>query len=285
VEAYPFVTIDSVGGVVSVQTNDMTKVGFHTVTFRASLANYLAVPPAQLTIGITLVDPCLTTVLALPTTLVSFTIAAFDGIGFTQTFMPATDTAATSALVPELCGPRVYTILEATPASFISITAPVAGQDYTAPWTLLALSNNFMDAGSWTTTLQVTLLNYPTILAATKVMNSAVCSIDQLLWQHKILTGTEPYSNYTANLVYTLMKSGLLKFYVPLPVLPSPRTECEPIELQLQDNPTWAKLQKDPSSDFYFIEVLTEDLSLVGPQTLTLQASFTNFPTAGYQYF
>jgi len=68
----------------------------------------------------------------LPTALTSFSITVFDGIGFTQTFMPATDAAATSALRPDLCGPRVYTIIEASPAAFISITAPAAGQEYTA---------------------------------------------------------------------------------------------------------------------------------------------------------
>ena len=95
------------------QTNDMTKIGVYTATFRASLVNYPAVPPAQLTIGITLVNPCLTTVLALPTTLVTFTISAFDGVGYTQTFMPATDTAATNAVVNNLCGPRTYVVVEA----------------------------------------------------------------------------------------------------------------------------------------------------------------------------
>ena len=41
--------------------------------------------------------------------------------------MPATDSAATTALVPGLCGPRVYAILEAQPAIFISIIAPAIG--------------------------------------------------------------------------------------------------------------------------------------------------------------
>lgn len=152
---------------MTLQTNDMTKIGTYTATFSASLSNYPLVPPAQLTIAITLVDPCLTTTLTLPTALTSFSIAAFDGIGFTQTYMPATDAAATSALVPGLCGPRVYTILEASPAAFISIVAPAVGQEYTAAWTLFALSNSFIDVGVWTTTLQVSLLNYPTIPAVT----------------------------------------------------------------------------------------------------------------------
>jgi len=95
------------------QTNDMTKIGVYTATFKATLTNYPTVPAATLSFTVTLVDPCLTTVLALPTTLLTFTISAFDGVGFTQTFMPATDTAATGAAVNALCGPRVYVIVEA----------------------------------------------------------------------------------------------------------------------------------------------------------------------------
>ena len=85
----------------------------YTATLSASLVSYPTVLPAQLSFTITLVDPCLTTVLTLPTTLLSFSIKAFDGIGFTQTFMPATDTAATSANVIDLCGPRQYIVVEA----------------------------------------------------------------------------------------------------------------------------------------------------------------------------
>ncbi len=91
----------------------MAILGPYTATLSASLVNYQAVSPAQLTFSVTLVDPCLTTVLALPTTLVTFTISAFDGVGHTQTFMPATDTAATSAVVNNLCGPRTYVVVEA----------------------------------------------------------------------------------------------------------------------------------------------------------------------------
>jgi hypothetical protein len=66
--------------------------------------------------------------------------------------MPATDTAGSTAVVPSLCGPRVYTIVEAQPKNFMSIVAP-AGDAYTQAWTLNALSNNISDVGTWTITL------------------------------------------------------------------------------------------------------------------------------------
>ena len=118
-----------------------------------------------------LVDPCLTTVLTLPTLPASFVISAFDGIGFTHTFMPATDSAADIALVPSLCGPRTYVILEAQPLNFISIIPP-AGDGYINPWTIFAISNSFVDVGVWAVTLQVTLDNYVSIPATTQTFTA-----------------------------------------------------------------------------------------------------------------
>ena len=106
-----------------------------------------------------LVDPCLTTVPLRPA-LTSFTISAFDGVGFSQTFLQATDSAADIALVPDLCGPRSYVILEAAPNAFMTIVPPAAGTEFTSPWTINALSNAFTDVGVWPTTVQVTLVNY-----------------------------------------------------------------------------------------------------------------------------
>ena len=76
--------------------------------------------------------------------------------------MPATDTAADTAFIPSLCGPRTYTIVEAQPAVFITILQPASDQ-YTNAWTLNALSNSLIDVGVWSVTLQVVLVNYPTI--------------------------------------------------------------------------------------------------------------------------
>ena len=50
---------------------------------------------------------------------------------------------------------------------------PATGDAYTTAWTLSALSNSLTDVGTWTITLSVTLQNYPSIAAATKVINSA----------------------------------------------------------------------------------------------------------------
>jgi len=74
-----------------------------------------------------------------------------------MTFMPATDSKATAAGVASLCGPRVYTIIEATPAAFTTIIPPSAGLEYSNAWTLSMLSNNLAHVGVWTMTLRVTL--------------------------------------------------------------------------------------------------------------------------------
>ena len=153
IEGYAFLTIDSLGLNVSLQSNDYLTIGTHTATFNVALSDYPAVPPVQVTFQAVLTDPCLATLLTLPTTLSTFSISAFDGVGFSQTFMPATDAAGTTAAIPGLCGPRVYTILESSPVTnFMSIVAPV-GDAFTQAWTLNALSNDILDVGTWTITL------------------------------------------------------------------------------------------------------------------------------------
>ena len=86
--------------------------------------------------------------------------------------MPATDSAADTATVPGLCGPRVYSIAEPQPQNFMTISPP-AGDEFTLAWTLRALSTNLVDVGTWTVTLQVTLLNYPAVSATTSVISNA----------------------------------------------------------------------------------------------------------------
>ena len=49
----------------------MTDKGTHTATLQAKLTNYAGVAPKQVAFSVTLVNPCLTTTLALPTTLVA----------------------------------------------------------------------------------------------------------------------------------------------------------------------------------------------------------------------
>lgn len=48
---------------------------------------------------------------------------------------------------------------------------PATGDAFTTAWTLTALSNSLADVGSWTVTLRVTLQNYVSVAAATKVIN------------------------------------------------------------------------------------------------------------------
>jgi hypothetical protein len=95
-EAYPWLTIDQATATITVLSTNMADIGPHTVTLRASLTNYPSAPPVSVTFTVTMVDPCLTTVLSLPT-LSTFTISAFDGIGNSQTFTPLADTASTAA--------------------------------------------------------------------------------------------------------------------------------------------------------------------------------------------
>lgn len=163
------------GDVIVDSTSLLDIGGPYTVNVFAALVSYPAIPAARDTVDVTIVDPCLTTTLALPTALTAFDIAMGSGIGHDQTFLPAIDTAALNSGITNLCGPRKYVILEAQPSTFMTISSPGVGLEYTDPWTLSALSNNLLDVGTWPTiTLQASLVNYPLVTPATQVISNAI---------------------------------------------------------------------------------------------------------------
>ena len=67
------------------------------------------------------------------------------------TFMPFTDNVAQQYANPSICGPRVYTIVEAH--SFATIAAPALGLEFTDPWTLSITTANILDIGSYVLTI------------------------------------------------------------------------------------------------------------------------------------
>ena len=80
-----------------------------------------------------------------------------------QSFQIPTDTAATTAGIPGLCGPRYYEISDETVLSFVSIVPPAAGLDPVAnSWTLLCLSGNLAEVGVWNFYIKYYLSLYPT---------------------------------------------------------------------------------------------------------------------------
>jgi len=78
-QAYPFLTINQTTRVLTLQTNDMTKIGSHPVTLSASLTSYPAVAAVTKTFTATFVDPCLTTTLTLPTVMLDFSLVYGSG--------------------------------------------------------------------------------------------------------------------------------------------------------------------------------------------------------------
>ena len=99
VEAYSFSSLITTGdpGQISIYTILISDVQVYTATFSAKLANYAAVAAATTSFTITIVNPCLGTVLSLPTTLNAVTITSRSGLGDTQTFLPASDTAGVAS--------------------------------------------------------------------------------------------------------------------------------------------------------------------------------------------
>jgi len=59
----------------------MADINTYTATFKVKLTNYPGVAPVQVAFQIQLIDPCLSTVLSLPTTLTAASIVSMSGIG------------------------------------------------------------------------------------------------------------------------------------------------------------------------------------------------------------
>jgi len=93
--SYPFISVDPTTGLISLISTNMMEISSYTITLVTSLTSYPSVTTST-TFSVTLTDPCVSTLIYLPT-LSAFTITAFDGIGFDQTFLQWTDTAGTSA--------------------------------------------------------------------------------------------------------------------------------------------------------------------------------------------
>ena len=95
------------------------------------------------------------------------TITAFSNISASRTFAPALDTVASAAGISNLCGNRIYSIVETIPAGFTTITSPAPSNVFTTNWTLTFKTNNLAIVNVYTVTLKVTLQDYPAVPPAT----------------------------------------------------------------------------------------------------------------------
>ena len=77
--------------------------------------NYPTATHAQISFTIDIIDPCMTSTLTLPTTLLDVSIYSISGVGTSQLFAPAVNNAEIAASILGLCGPRVYSIAELQP--------------------------------------------------------------------------------------------------------------------------------------------------------------------------
>jgi hypothetical protein len=81
VEAYSFLTVTT--GSISLASNSIADVNSYTANLQAKLTNYSGVSAAIVAFSVTLINPCLTTTLALPTTLLNKTITSYNGTAVT----------------------------------------------------------------------------------------------------------------------------------------------------------------------------------------------------------
>ena len=67
-------------GNISLASNSIADANMYTPTLQAKLTNYSGVSATTVAFSVTLINPCLTTTLALPTTLIAKTITSLSGI-------------------------------------------------------------------------------------------------------------------------------------------------------------------------------------------------------------
>lgn len=138
---------------ISSMTNDIALVGTYIVTVTVDLVNYPSPTPLIVTFTLTVYDPCETAVLdtvGQSLTPVSYLVMLAPGPS-TTTFIPFTDNVATAYANPAICGPRIYTIVEAHP--FVTLIPPAVGMEFTDPWTISVETPNIPDVGVYTTTI------------------------------------------------------------------------------------------------------------------------------------
>jgi hypothetical protein len=224
---------------------------------------------------VTLVDPCVTTVLSLPA-LSTFTISAFDGIGFTQTFTPASDTASSTAAVPGLCGTVSYLIVETQPSLFMTIVPPVTSP-FTNLWTLTALSSSFADVGAWAITLQATLVNYPTIVA-TSVINPGTVQdpcLGTVIQPGTLTAMTVTIYDSVATVQSFFAWADSFSVLMATPGICGPKTYTSNQGLAILAAPTSGLLD----TDYWTISTFTNLITDVSTYTVTISATMTNYPT------
>ena len=226
---------------------------------------------------VTLEDPCLTTVLSLPTTLTATTITSLDGLTTTQVFSPATDTAATTAVTPGLCGPRIYTIVEAIPQGFTTIVPPPATSDeYTTDWSLAFQSTNLTDEGPWTVTLQAVLANYSSIAPVTStvvvtVLNPCSGTVVQPL---TLGTPTDYQIDFTVTTPVTILSFMMNTDSVGI-------AQSDPMICGIKSYSTglpWLTVlvPTDPLTQNFELQVTTNDYNLTGITSVSLVVTFAD---------
>lgn len=167
------------GFTISVLTSNVSLIGTSKGLWVSATATPAQDTPSQtVPFNVIIQSPCPTSTLTLPSAIANTSIVAQSGVGTQVTFAPATNNKETTLGSPGLCGPRVYTIVQVQPATFVTV-APAPANPLTDNWTLNCSSSFAGDVGTWTVTLKAELQDNPTATPATKSFTVTVTHICQ----------------------------------------------------------------------------------------------------------
>jgi hypothetical protein len=95
-------------------------------------------------------------------------ITSLIGFALFQAFLPATDPESIATSTPDLCGNRVYSIVESAAQSIVTIIPPATGDPFLDQWSISLRSDSLADIGLYTFTFKAVLEFYPDSIPATK---------------------------------------------------------------------------------------------------------------------
>lgn len=167
---------------ISAFTNDPLKVGSHVVTISSSLKNFPGVPSVTVSFTLVVIDDCETAVVQAQSLANMSYVLMYATEPTIQAFLPFSDNVAIKFANEQICGPRLYTILEGY--TFIQLSPPASGNEFFDQWTFTLESADMAEIGSYETTIEVRLKNYPSSSPATVRFTTAImhpCTVTELV--------------------------------------------------------------------------------------------------------
>jgi hypothetical protein len=206
-------------------------------------------------------------------------VSIYDVTAQVQSFVPADDSFALLMATPGICGDKTHVSNQALAV----VAQPASTLVNLDPWTITSITNNYADVATYTVTITISLINYPTVAPVTVSYlltvfdNCATATIDNLgqalgSINYVVLLALGPttidFLPYTDNVAQS---------YSNPPI-------CGPKVYTLIEGYPFVTLIPPASgldyTDAWTISVETPNIPEVGMYIATFEGTLTSYPTA-----